>query len=131
MLVSQTRGILDIARGKYSDALEVLLESLELSRELRDRQAEEIAEGYIGRAQHLQGRFASAAASFDSAQALLAAIGDSRGEAEFALRDAQLAVDTGMWQPAARNLERATALMKDDRSNARRALKLRVEGAWP
>jgi tetratricopeptide (TPR) repeat protein len=130
MLASQTRGILDIARGQYDDALEALMESLRLSRDLNDRQAGAIAEGYIGSARHLQGRYESAAASFASALQTLEALGDVRGLAEFTLRDAQLSLDTGMWNAAADNIERAKDLLKDDDNSARLALQLRVEGRY-
>ena len=128
MYSSQTKGILDTARGRYEDALKALLESLQISREIKDTHAEAVTEGYIGSARYLQGQYAAAHASFESAIEKLAAMGDDRGLAEFTLHVAELSLATGMLGPASEAIDQARELLATDDNAAGKAMLYRIEG---
>ncbi len=127
MLAYQARGILEIARGRFDDSLKALLESLRLGRELGDEIAIAVANGYIGRVRHLQARYDASVKAYAEALRIFRDVSDTRGFAEFTLRNAQLMLDLGMWGAADAAIDEARQLLAEDSGRARRSLLFRVD----
>jgi len=85
--------------------------------------------GSIGRVAQLQGRFQAALSSFAEAQALLKELGDVRGQAEFALAEAETRMEMGNLDAAARSLDAAGRWLAEDGNREQKAelLRLRAE----
>lgn len=106
VIAQQSLGLLDLARGDWSQALEVFLGALKEARELDLRQAEAVSLGQLGRVAHLQGRYGAALDSYRKAIAVVEALGDVRGLAEFTLFEVAVLVDLGRLEEAESRMEK-------------------------
>ncbi|HEX3131012.1 MAG TPA: tetratricopeptide repeat protein [Thermoanaerobaculia bacterium] len=125
----QDIGTLQIIQGDWDAARASFQQSLKESRELQMPEATGAALGHLGRVAQLQGRFQEALSSFAEAQAVLKELGDVRGQAEFALAEAETRMEMGDPDAAARNLDAAEARLAEGGNREQKAelLRLRAE----
>ena len=125
----QDIGTLQIIQGDWDAARASFQESLKESRELQMPEATGAALGHLGRVAMIQGRFRDALASFAEAQAVLQELGDVRGQAEFALAEAETHMEMGNPDAAARSLDAAERWLEEGGNREQKAelLRLRAE----
>lgn len=111
MLARQTTGLLETARGNWTEATRAFLAALETAREIDYPHAAAMSHGNLGLLAHLQGRFQSAAESYERAITIMEEVGDARGFAEFSLHRATLDSDLGLIDAARARLEKISTTL--------------------
>ncbi|HEV8631428.1 MAG TPA: tetratricopeptide repeat protein, partial [Thermoanaerobaculia bacterium] len=117
----QSRGACQLAQGNWSDALETFHTSLERSRDLDLKGAQAVAHGSLGRLAFLEGRYAAALSSYGDAAAIVRALEDRRGQAEYTLGEAETLLALGALEPAAQRLARVEGWRRDGLSHEQEA----------
>jgi hypothetical protein len=102
--VQQNIAQLQLQSGNWSEAFQALRASEKLAQEEKLQSEEMVVRAYLGRLAFLQGRFKSAAASWDSAFEFVRERGDMRGTLEFGLWRAELSLALGQLQQASQRL---------------------------
>ncbi|MEM8993941.1 MAG: tetratricopeptide repeat protein, partial [Acidobacteriota bacterium] len=128
MLAKQRLGSCHLAQGRWSEALTVLLEGLDIARELDIPNARAVSHGLIGEVARLQGRFAAAYESFGEALALLGELGDVRGQVEFTLARVEAHLDLADADAATADLDQAGAWLADGGGHAQLSALHRLRG---
>jgi tetratricopeptide (TPR) repeat protein len=113
LLVLQSRGACELAQGQWQEALATFHDSLERSRELELPAATAVAHGSLGRLAHLEGRYGAALASFADALKIVDELEDRRGQAEYALAEAETLLELGALDDAAKLLAQVGAWRKE------------------
>jgi tetratricopeptide (TPR) repeat protein len=106
------------------------LDALQASREIDFKNTTAVSLGNIGVLQSLDGRASAALASFDEALGILKGLGDSRGLAEFTLKQAGVLHEVGRDADAKRKLDESEALVGATRNREQSADRLALLGEW-
>jgi eukaryotic-like serine/threonine-protein kinase len=112
VLSTQNMGFLHTAQGRWTEAVKAFLDALEQARALDSKTAMAVSHGNLGVLHAYQGRLAAALDSFTEARRLLEAQHDTRGLAEFTLKEAGALLDIGALEPAKKRLDAAALLVK-------------------
>ena len=121
LLVLQNRGACELAQGQWKEAQATLLDSLERSRELDLRAATAVAHGSLGRLAYLEGRFGAALTSFAEAREIVDALEERRGQAEYALDEAEALIELGSREQAAQRLAQVETWRREGLSREQEA----------
>ncbi|HEX9670981.1 MAG TPA: tetratricopeptide repeat protein [Thermoanaerobaculia bacterium] len=128
VLATQSVGLLELAQGEWPRATRSFLSALEKSRELNMQDTTAVSLGHLGRLAHRQGRYAPALANYREALAVCQALEDRRGLAEFTLAEAEVYLDLGAPEEAARRLDAAARWIEEGGNREQRAELLRLRG---
>ncbi len=127
---TQNLGLLELARGEWDESTKAFLAALRSSRELGMQEVIAASLGSLGRLAQYQGRPAAALASFAEALAVVKAIDDHRGLAEFTLAEADVELELGLEQQAGEHLRAAAQLLDAGTNLEQQAELARLQGEW-
>ena len=130
ILSRQNLGFLHTAQGRWDEALKAFAEALESSREIDYKNAMAVSYGNIGLLQQYEGRYGPALSSFDEALAVFQALGDTRGLAEFTIKQAGALLELGRLDAARAALDRAEPWVRETGNREQSADHQVALGEW-
>jgi tetratricopeptide (TPR) repeat protein len=130
VLSTQNMGFLQTAQGRWGEAMKSFLEALQQAREIDFKNAEAVSHANIGLLQQYDGRYAAALGAYEEAIAILRGLGDTRGLAEYTLKEAAALVETGQLDRAREKLDAAESWLRETANQERTADWLTTRGEW-
>jgi eukaryotic-like serine/threonine-protein kinase len=128
LLVLQSRGACELAQGEWREALATFQESLDRSRQLDLKAATAVAHGSLARLAYLEGRYGAALTGFGNARHIVDRLEDRRGQAEFALGEAETLIELGALEEAGRRLAEVETWRREGLSKEHEAQLFIVQG---
>jgi tetratricopeptide (TPR) repeat protein/TolB-like protein len=130
VLSTQNLGFLQIAEGRWPEAMKSLLDALEQAREIEYTNALAVSHGNIGLLHQLEGRYAAALAAYAEALQILQGLKDTRGLAEFTIKEATTLLELGRLEEAKTRLDAAAAWLRETANSEREADFQAARGEW-
>jgi tetratricopeptide (TPR) repeat protein len=128
LLVRQGQGACQLAQGQWREAIETFHDSLERSKKLDMDDARAVAHGSLARLAYLEGRYGAALASYVEASKLVERLGDRRGQAEYALGEAETLLAIESLPAAAERLAKVDGWRREGLSREQQALLTLLQG---
>jgi tetratricopeptide (TPR) repeat protein len=121
LMVLQSRGACELAQGQWQEALATLHDSLDRSRQLDLKAATAVAHGSLARLAYFEGRYTAAVIGYAAARRIVDQLEDRRGQAEFALGEAETLIELGALDEAGKRLAEVEAWRREGLSKEHEA----------